>query len=72
MFSIHIKKVSAIQYRQMVTQKGKNVNVFGIQGNFDDAQSQVKRLFLDEELNEYCAKQNILLTSANSINVGGV
>ena len=45
------KKVSAIQYRQMVTQKGKNVNVFGIQGNFDDAQSQVKRLFLDEELN---------------------
>lgn len=64
------KKVSAIQYRQMVTQKGKNVNVFGIQGNFDDAQSQVKRLFLDEELNEYCAKQNILLTSANSINVG--
>ena len=64
------KKVSAIQYRQMVTQKGKNVNVFGIQGNFDDAQSQVKRLFLDEELNAYCAKQNILLTSANSINVG--
>ena len=54
----------------MVTQKGKNVNVFGIQGNFDDAQSQVKRLFLDEELNVYCAKQNILLTSANSINVG--
>ena len=64
------KKVSAIQYRQMVTQKGNNVNVFGIQGNFDDAQSQVKRLFLDEELNAYCAKQNILLTSANSINVG--
>ena len=64
------KKVSAIQYRQMVTQKGKNVNVFGIQGNFDDALSQVKRLFLDEELNAYCAKQNILLTSANSINVG--
>ena len=64
------KKVSAIQYRQMVTQKGKNVKVFGIQGNFDDAQSQVKRLFLDEELNAYCAKQNVMLTSANSINVG--
>ena len=32
--------------------------------------AKVKRLFLDEELNEYCAKQNILLTSANSINVG--
>ena len=64
------KKVSAIQYRQMVTQRGKNVKVFGIQGNFDDAQSQVKRLFLDEELNAYCAKQNVMLTSANSINVG--
>ena len=64
------QKVSAIQYRQMVTQKGKNVKVFGIQGNFDDAQSQVKRLFLDEELNAYCAKQNVMLTSANSINVG--
>jgi len=62
--------VSDIQKKQMITQMGKNVKVFGIEGNFDDAQSQVKRLFLDEELNAYCAKQNILLTSANSINVG--
>ncbi len=54
----------------MVTQKGKNVGVYGIKGNFDDAQSQVKKLFLDEELKEACLADNILLTSANSINIG--
>lgn len=64
------KKVSSIQYRQMVTQPGKNVQVCGIQGNFDDAQSQVKKLFLDKDLNAYAKEQNVLLTSANSINVG--
>ena len=63
-------KVSAIQYRQMATQKGKNTKVFGIRGNFDDAQSQVKKLFLDQELKNECKKNNILLTSANSINIG--
>ncbi len=64
------QKVSAIQYRQMVCQKGKNVGVYGIRGNFDDAQSQVKKLFLDADLKEACLKDNILLTSANSINIG--
>ncbi|MDO4466692.1 MAG: threonine synthase [Bacillota bacterium] len=63
-------KVSAIQYRQMATQEGKNVKVYAIEGNFDDAQSQVKKLFLDEELNAYAKDHNTLLTSANSINVG--
>ena len=63
-------KVSAIQYRQMATQEGNNVNVFAVKGNFDDAQSQVKKLFLDEELNQICKENNVLLTSANSINVG--
>lgn len=63
-------KVSAIQYRQMATQEGKNVKVYAIEGNFDDAQSQVKKLFLDEELNAYAKEHATLLTSANSINVG--
>lgn len=63
-------KVSAIQYRQMVSQKGQNVGVYGIQGNFDDAQTKVKELFLDTELKAYCQKENVLLTSANSINIG--
>ena len=63
-------KVSQIQYRQMATQEGNNVKVFAVQGNFDDAQSAVKKLFLDEELNDWAARQNIRLSSANSINVG--
>ena len=63
-------KVSQIQYRQMATQKGKNVKVYAVKGNFDDAQSQVKQLFLDKDLAEKCAKDNVFLTSANSINIG--
>jgi threonine synthase len=63
-------KVSAVQQAQMATQKGNNVHVYGIEGNFDDAQSQVKKLFLDEELNKQAKEKNILLSSANSINVG--
>ncbi len=57
MFSIHIKRLVPFNIVRWLRKKGKNVNVFGIQGaNFDDAQSQVKRLFLDEELNAYCAE----------------
>lgn len=64
------QKVSDIQYRQMATQEGKNTFVYAIQGNFDDAQSQVKQLFLNEELQTFAKEQNIILTSANSINIG--
>ncbi len=64
------QKVSQIQYRQMATQRGKNVKVYAVKGNFDDAQSQVKKLFLDSKLNEIAQEKNTLLTSANSINIG--
>lgn len=63
-------KVSAVQQKQMASQPGKNVRVFGVQGNFDDAQSMVKKLFLDEELRERLAREQIVLSSANSINIG--
>lgn len=63
-------KVSQIQYRQMACQMGNNTAVFAVEGNFDDAQSQVKKLFLDEELNEALKEKGIRLSSANSINVG--
>lgn len=63
-------KVSDVQYRQMATQKGDNVKVFAVKGNFDDAQSAVKNLFLDEALNKEAAARGIRLTSANSINIG--
>lgn len=64
------QKVSQIQYRQMATQKGNNVSVYAVKGNFDDAQSQVKNLFLDQELRKIADKKNVILTSANSINIG--
>lgn len=63
-------KVSAVQYKQMATQSGGNVKVFAVEGNFDDAQSMVKKLFLDEDLKEKLAQDDIVLSSANSINIG--
>ena len=64
------QKVSLIQYRQMATQQGNNVKVYAVEGNFDDAQTKVKELFLDKELAEKSQKEHVLLTSANSINIG--
>lgn len=63
-------KVSDIQYLQMVCQKGANVCVSGIRGTFDDAQTGVKRIFSDTALKDRLAEKNIVLSSANSINVG--
>lgn len=62
--------VSPIQEKQMVTQKGKNTRVIGIHGNFDDAQTGVKKLFGDRELAAWMAERGFQFSSANSINVG--
>lgn len=62
--------VSPIQERQMVTQKGDNTYVVGIHGNFDDAQTGVKKLFADTELGERMNRQGFQFSSANSINIG--
>ncbi len=62
--------VSAIQERQMVTQKGANTCVIGIRGNFDDAQSGVKRLFSDAALGTELLQAGFRFSSANSINIG--
>lgn len=62
--------VSRIQERQMVTQKGANTRVVGIYGNFDDAQSGVKRLFADHELAAQMEEKGYQFSSANSINIG--
>ena len=62
--------VSDVQRLQMVTQPGANVAVAGIHGNFDDAQTTVKRIFGDRALAERLAEQGMALSSANSINVG--
>ena len=64
-------KVSQVQELQMSTQAGSNVNVCAVKGNFDDAQSAVKRIFGDRELaNRLASDSHVVLSSANSINVG--
>ena len=62
--------VSAIQEKQMLTQTGKNTHVVGITGNFDVAQTNVKKLFNDKELAKTIAKAGYQFSSANSINIG--
>lgn len=62
--------VSPIQEKQMVTQKGVNTYVVGIHGNFDDAQTGVKKLFADRELEKELDEKGFQFSSANSINIG--
>lgn len=64
--------VSDIQKLQMVTQAGDNVGVCAVEGNFDDAQTGVKRIFSDGALREKLAENGYFLSSANSINWGRV
>lgn len=62
--------VSPIQEKQMVTQKGTNTYVVGITGNFDDAQTAVKKMFNDKEMAAELADAGFQFSSANSINIG--
>ena len=62
--------VSRIQELQMRTQKGDNTAVAAIHGNFDDAQTGVKKLFGDKELAKTLSEKGFQLSSANSINIG--
>ena len=62
--------VSRVQERQMVTQKGNNVKVVGVKGNFDDTQTGVKSIFGDREFEAELKERGYRLSSANSINIG--
>ena len=62
--------VSKVQELQMVTQSGENTAVVSIHGNFDDAQTGVKKIFVDKEFAEKLAAKGFQLSSANSINIG--
>ncbi len=62
--------VSDMQRRQMVTQEGGNVHVIAVQGNFDDAQTGVKRLFTDADFAARMKAMGKSLSSANSMNWG--
>ena len=63
--------VSDIQYKQMATQSGSNVMVWAVEGNFDDCQAAVKAVFSDKDFaKELFSRENLALSSANSINWG--
>ena len=62
--------VSPMQKHQMNTQEGNNVTVCAIKGNFDDAQTGVKKIFTTPEISAKLEANNMLFSSANSINWG--
>ena len=62
--------VSKIQELQMKTQEGENTYVYAVKGNFDDAQNMVKEVFNDEKIKNELYKNGVVLSSANSINIG--
>ena len=62
--------VSKVQELQMTTQTGDNTHVVAIEGNFDDAQTNVKRMFNDAALRERLAAHKLQFSSANSMNIG--
>ena len=64
--------VSQVQEAQMVTQEGENVGVCAVAGNFDDAQTGVKRIFSDVKTRELLGERGYFLSSANSINWGRI
>ena len=61
---------SEIQRLQMATQEGANVAVYAVRGNFDDAQTGVKKIFSDKELAKEMDEKGFQFSSANSINIG--
>ena len=62
--------VSDMQKKQMITTEGKNVHVLGVKGNFDDAQTAVKKIFSDPGMKKAFSDLGYDLSSANSINFG--
>jgi threonine synthase len=65
-----VSGVAEMQRLQMVTQRGGNVGVCAVRGNFDDAQTGVKRLFTDRDFIAGVRRAGKFLSSANSINIG--
>lgn len=62
--------VSPVQLRQMLTQQGHNLKVVAVEGNFDQAQSNVKKIFGDREFGAALAQRGHQFSSANSMNIG--
>lgn len=65
-----LEGVSDVQKLQMITQEGDNLDVVAIEGNFDDAQTGVKKIFADDSMADYAKSKGYKFSSANSINWG--
>lgn len=62
--------VAQLQEIQMNTQKGSNLDVVSVEGNFDDTQTGVKNIFSDPREKEKLKNKGMAFSSANSINFG--
>lgn len=62
--------VSPVQLKQMLSQRGKNLQAIAIKGNFDDAQTEVKKIFNDEHFKMRLIQNDFQFSSANSMNIG--
>lgn len=62
--------VSEIQKKQMITQEGDNTLVIGVDGNFDDCQTEVKNIFNNADFKKELHDNGFVFSSANSINIG--
>src|SRR5699024_563236 len=62
--------VSPVQLKQMLGQRGNNLTAIAIEGNFDDAQTEVKRIFNDTTFNQQLQQNSYQFSSANSMNIG--
>lgn len=62
--------VSPVQLKQMLSQRGKNLQAIAIKGNFDDAQTEVKKIFNDDSFNKRLNQNGYQFSSANSMNIG--
>ncbi|WP_283583886.1 threonine synthase [Limosilactobacillus difficilis] len=64
------KGVSPIQLHQMLAEPGDNLAAYGVEGNFDDAQTNVKKIFNDQQMKQRLAEHGLQFSSANSMNIG--